>query len=135
MSFVGTNDAPMMFGIGLLKSLLKFIPAKWKVREEVKAQGEGQLALGQSSLDYWERLGWPPQAARYLATAFTFGVRENIAAVMEKAQQLSDSSDFGQHFANRVLEDPSVRRPYIRGFQIHHRRRTTRPPRPNPSLM
>lgn len=103
----------MSLGVGLLKSLIKFIPAKWKIREEVKAQGEGQLALGESSLDYWARLGWPPQAARYLATAFTFGVRENVAAVLEKAQQLSDSADFGERFANRMLEDPSVAGPAL----------------------
>ncbi len=73
----------------MLKHLLGFIPAKWKLREEVKARGEGNLALGEQSLKFWvHRLGWSPAAARYLATAFAFGIRENVAAVLEKAQQL-----------------------------------------------
>ena len=91
-------------GVDLLKSLLSFIPAKWRVREEVKAKGEGQLALARESLDFWGRMGWSPEAARYLATAFAFGVKENVAAVLEKAQELSDTPDFrarvheaGQH--------------------------------------
>ena len=93
----------------MIKPLLKFIPAKWKVREEVKAKGEGQLALGENSLLFWEeRLGWSPEAARYLATAFAFGVRENIAAVLERAQQLSESPNFEERFVNRSYEDPSV---------------------------
>ena len=49
-------------GVGVLKHLLGFIPAKWKLREEVKARGEGNLALGDQ---------WPPMVlhgARYLAT-------------------------------------------------------------------
>ena len=93
----------------MIKPLLKFIPAKWKVREEVKAKGEGQLALGENSLLFWEeRLGWSPEAARYLATAFAFGVRENIAAVLERAQQLSESPNFEKRFVNRSYEDSSV---------------------------
>ena len=93
----------------MLKRLLNFVPASWKIRQEVKATGEGQLALGDDSLLFFEqRLGWSPQAARYLATAFTFGVRENIAAVLEKAQQLSDSKDFEEKFVKRVLENPSI---------------------------
>ena len=93
----------------MLKRLLNFIPASWKIRQEVKATGEGQLALGDDSLLFFvQRLGWSPQAARYLATAFTFGVRENIAAVLEKAQLLSDSEDFEEQFVKRVLEDPSI---------------------------
>ena len=93
-----------------LSDLIKnFVPAKRKIREEVKAQGEGQLAVGAESLSYWqERLGWSPQAARYLATAFTFGVRENVAAVLEKAQELSDLDNFEAEFAKRVQIDPSV---------------------------
>ena len=93
----------------MIKSLLKFIPAKWKIREEVKAKGEGQLALGENSLLFFEqRLRWSSEAARYLATAFTFGVRENVAAVLEKAQQLSASEDFEEQFVKRVQEDSSV---------------------------
>ena len=96
-------------GIGVLNHLLGFIPAKWKLREEVKAHGEGQLALGGKSLEFWmHRLGWSPEAARYLATAFTFGIRENVAAVLEKAQQLSDSGGFEYEFMQRAEEDPSV---------------------------
>ena len=75
----------------------------------MKAKGEGQLALGENSLFFWEeRLGWSPEAARYLATAFAFGVRENIAAVLERAQQLSESPNFEERFVNRSHEDPSV---------------------------
>ena len=93
----------------MLKRLLNFIPASWKIRQEVKATGEGQLALGDGSLLFFEqRLGWSPHAARYLATAFTFGVHENIAAVLEKAQQLSDSEKFEERFVKHVLEDPSI---------------------------
>ena len=93
----------------MIKPLLRFVPAKWRVREEVKAKGEGQLALGQDSLTFWQqRLGWSPQAARYLATAFAFGVRENIASVLEVAQQLSDSQDFEEKFVKRLQENPSV---------------------------
>ena len=93
----------------MLKHLLEFIPAKWKLREEVKARGEGNLALGEQSLDFWaHRLGWSPPAARYLATAFTFGIRENAAAVLEKAQELSPSKDFEHQFMLRAEQDPSV---------------------------
>lgn len=92
-----------------MKSLLNFIPAKWKVRGEEKAKGEAQLALGGDSLAFWEqRLGWSPEAARYLATAFTFGVRENIATVLEKAQQLSDTEKFEEQLFKRLEEDPSI---------------------------
>ena len=98
--------------LSALSDLIKsFVPAKRKIVEEVKAQGEGQLAVGETSLSYWQdRLGWSPQAARYLASAFTFGVRENIAAVLEKAQVLSDSDSdsFETEFAKRVQIDPSV---------------------------
>ena len=93
----------------MLKQLLGFIPAKWKLREEVKARGEGSLALGEQSLEFWvHRLGWSPAAARYLATAFAFGIRENVAAVLEKAQQLSPSEDFDHQFMLRAEQDPSV---------------------------
>lgn len=93
----------------MLKRLLNFVPASWRIRQEVKATGEGQLALGDDSLLFFEqRLGWSHQAARYLATAFTFGVRENIASVLETAQRLSDSEDFEKNFVNRVLEDSSI---------------------------
>ena len=93
----------------MLKLLLGFIPAKRKLREEVKAKGEGRLALGEQSLEFWmHRLGWSPTAARYLATAFTFGIRENVAAVLEKAQQLSPSEDFEHKFMLRAEQDPSV---------------------------
>ena len=93
----------------MLKHLLGFIPAKWKLREEVKAKGEGKLALGEQSLGFWmHRLGWSPTAARYLATAFAFGIRENVAAVLEKAQQLSPAKDFEHHFMLRTERDPSV---------------------------
>ena len=92
----------------MLKSLLSFIPAKWRVREEVKAKGEGQLALARESLDFWGRMGWSPEAARYLATAFAFGVKENVAAVLEKAQELSDTPDFEREFMRRVSTDASV---------------------------
>ena len=96
-------------GITMMKSLLNFIPAKWKVRGEEKAKGEAQLALGGDSLAFWEqRLGWSSEAARYLATAFTFGVRENIATVLDKAQQLSGSEDFEEQFVKRLQEDPSI---------------------------
>ena len=93
----------------MIKSLLRFVPAKWRIREEAKAKGEVQLALADNSLAFWEqRLGWSSEAARYLATAFAFGVRENIAAVLEKAQQLSDSVEFEGQFVKRVSEDSSV---------------------------
>ena len=92
-----------------MKHLLGFVPAKWKLREEEKAKGEGRLALGEQSLDFWEhRLGWSPAAARYLATAFSFGIRENVAEVLEKAQQLSPSGDFEHQFMERAEQDPSV---------------------------
>lgn len=96
--------------LSALSDLIKsFVPAKRKIIEEVKAQGEGQLAVGENSLSYWQdRLGWSPQAARYLATAFTFGVIENVAAVLEKAQAFSDSDSFETEFAKRVQIDPSV---------------------------
>ena len=99
----------------VLSDLIKnFVPAKTKVREEVKAQGEGQLAIGENSLSYWqERLGWSPQAARYLATAFTFGVSENVAAVLERAQDLSDSDSFESEFTKRVGIDPSILGPTL----------------------
>ena len=54
------------------------------------------------------RLGWSEEAARYLATAFTFGVRENIAAVLEKAQELHQSEKFEDEFLQRVRDDPSI---------------------------
>ena len=93
----------------MLKHLLGFIPAKWKLREEVKARGEGNLAIGEQSLEFWvHRLGWSPAAARYLATAFAFGIRENVAAVLEKAQHLSPSEDFEHQFVLRAEQDPSV---------------------------
>ena len=93
----------------MLKQLLGFIPAKWKLREEVKARGEGHLAIAEQSLDFWvNRLGWSPAAARYLATAFAFGIRENVAAVLEKAEQLSPSEDFEHQFMLRAEQDPSV---------------------------
>ena len=96
--------------LSALSDLIKsFVPAKRKIIEEVKAQGEGQLAVGENSLSYWQdRLGWSPQAARYLATAFTFGVIENVAAVLEKAQAFSDSDSFETEFAKRVQIGPSV---------------------------
>ena len=51
----------------MLKHLIGFIPAKWKLREEVKARGEGKLALGGQSLEFWQhRLGWSPSAAEIL---------------------------------------------------------------------
>ena len=93
----------------MLKHLLGFIPAKWKLREEVKARGEGNLALGDQSLEFWQhRLGWSSTAARYLATAFAFGIRENVAAVLEKAQELSPSEDLEYLFMQRTQQDPSV---------------------------
>ena len=96
-------------GRTLISKLLSFIPKKWKVREEVKAQGEGQLAIGEGSLPYFsQRLGWSEEAARYLATAFTFGVKENVAAVLEKAQELHQSEEFEYEFLQRVREDPSI---------------------------
>lgn len=93
-----------------LSSLIKhFIPAKGEIREETKAQGEGQLALAETSFSYWQdRLGWSPLAARYLATAFSFGVRENAAAVLEKAQELSESENFEESFTTRVQQDQSI---------------------------
>lgn len=101
----------MVSGLNLLQW---FVPAKWKVRGEVKAQGEGQLAVGEESLAFWqERLGWSPAAARYLATAFTFGVRENVAGVLETAQRLSDADDFASKFANRLQDDLSVLGPAL----------------------
>ena len=96
-------------GFSFLSKILSFIPKKWKVREEVKAQGEGQLAIGEGSLPYFsQRLGWSEEAARYLATAFTFGVKENIAAVLERAQELHQTEKFEDDFLHRVREDPSV---------------------------
>ena len=93
----------------MLKYLLWFIPAKWKLREEVKAKGEGNLSLGHQSFEFWQhRLGWSPSAARYLATAFTFGIKENIAAVLEKAQELSPSEDFECKFMLRAEQNPSI---------------------------
>ena len=100
-----------MAGLNLLQW---FVPAKWKVRGEVKAQGEGQLALGSESLAFWqERLGWSPTASRYLATAFTFGARENVADVLETAQRLSEADDFASRFANRLQDDLSVLGPAL----------------------
>ena len=93
----------------MLKHLLRFVPAKWRLHEEVKAIGEGNLALGDQSFEFWQhRLGWSPTAARYLATAFAFGIRENVAAVLEKAQELSPSRDFERQFMLRTERDPSV---------------------------
>ena len=94
--------------VEFVKSMLSFFPRKRKVRGEVIAEREGQLAVGETSLQYWERLGWSPEGARYLATAFTFGVKENVAAVLEKAQQLSESQDFEAQFLSRVNENPSI---------------------------
>ena len=92
----------------------KFVPAKWKIRGEVTAQGEGQLALGEEALGFWqERLGWPPQAARYLATAFAFGVKENVAEVLANAQRLSEPKDFAQRFVDRAGDDLSVLGPAL----------------------
>ena len=93
----------------MFEGLVRFIPVKWKIRGEVKARGEGQLELGETSLTYWEdRLGWSSDSARYLATAFTFGVRENVAAVLEVAQRLDEQGDFEEHFVNRIQDDPSI---------------------------
>ncbi len=92
-----------------MKLLTNFIPAKLKVRGEARAKGEAQLALGEDSVAFFEqRLNWSPEAARYLATAFTFGVRENIATVLEKAQQLSDAARFEEQLFKRLEEDPSI---------------------------
>ena len=55
-----------------------------------------------------DRLGWSPAAARYLSTAFAFGIKDNVAAVLEKAQQLSPSKDFEYQFMLRAAKDPSV---------------------------
>ena len=100
----------MESALSALSDLIKsFVPAKPKIIGEAKAQGEGQLAVGENSLSYWQdRLGWPPQAARYLSTAFTFGVREIVAAVLEKARAFSDLDSFETEFAKRVQIDPSV---------------------------
>ena len=92
--------------LGLVKH---FVPAKKRVREEVKAEGEGHLALGENSLQYWqERLGWSGEAARYLASAVALGIRENVAAVLDKAQQLHGSGDFEEEFTKRLIEDISI---------------------------
>lgn len=100
----------MAFGISILiKQVTSFIPKSWKVREEVKAQGEGQLALADSSVDFrQQRMGWGPEASRYLATAFAFGIRENAAAVLEAAEKISREQDFGDRFLRRAIEDPSI---------------------------
>ena len=58
---------------------------------------------------FWqERMGWSPEAARYLATAFAFGIRENAASVLEKAQEFSRADDFGRQFLRRAQEDASI---------------------------
>ena len=93
----------------VIKQVAEFIPKKWKVREETKAQGEGQLAVAEGSVRFWqERMGWSPEAARYLATAFAFGIRENAASVLEKAQEFSRADDFGRQFLRRAQEDASI---------------------------
>ena len=93
----------------MIKSILSFVPAKWRVRGETKAVGEAHLALGEESLLFWqERLGWSPESAKYLATAFAFGVRDNVAEVLAKAQELSASGSFEDQFGDRVRDDPSI---------------------------
>ena len=101
--------------MGKLVGLVKhFVPAKKRVREEVKAKGEGQLALGENSLQLWrERLGWSEDSARYLASAVALGIRENVAAVLDKAQRLHDSGDFEGEFTKRLIKDPTVIGPVI----------------------
>ena len=86
-----------------------FIPAKWKIREEVKAHGEGKLTLSETALTvFQDRLKWSSQSARYLATALAFGIQENAIAVLEKAQELSESENFEEELAKRMLSDQSV---------------------------
>ena len=93
----------------VIKQIAGFIPKKWKVREETKAQGEAQLAVAAGSVRFWqERMGWSPEAARYLATAFAFGIRENAASVLGKAQELSLADDFSHQFLRRAEEDASI---------------------------
>lgn len=89
--------------------LLKFIPAKRKVRGEVIAKGEAHLQLAESSLTVLEqRLGWSPGASRFLATAFAFQATDGLLSVMEKAQEIHGSETFEQEFTRRAEEDPSI---------------------------
>ena len=89
--------------------LLKFVPAKVKVRGETVARGEGQLELAEKAFTIFEeRLGWSNIHSRYLATAIAFGVQENLVAVLQEAQQHSESEDFEQEFVDRAEMDPSV---------------------------
>ena len=93
----------------MIKGLLEFLPKKRKVRGEVIAKGEGQLASAESSLRiFQERLGWSPQSARYLATAFAFSATDNSAAVLAEAQRISQSESFEDALIGRLEEDPSV---------------------------
>ena len=75
----------------VIKQIAGFVPKTWKVREETKAQGEAQLAVAEGSVRFWqERMGWSPEAARYLATAFAFGIqRKRGIGVRESARTLS----------------------------------------------
>ena len=93
----------------LLKNLMRFFPAKRRVRGETIAKGEGQLQLSEKSVDYWgQRLGWSPGASRFLATAFAFQPIENIASVLEGAQRIHDTENFEEDFVKRAEENPSI---------------------------
>lgn len=86
-----------------------YIPATWRTKAETKAQSIGQLAAGEASVDYWERrFGWSTEVARFLGTAVALGIRENAEAVLLKAQEMSESEQFGEEFAKRVQRDPSI---------------------------
>ena len=106
----------------VIKQIAGFVPKTWKVREETKAQGEAQLAVAEGSVRFWqERMGWSPEAARYLATAFAFGIRENVASVLEKAQELSLADDFSHQFLRRAEEDASIIAIYARVRPVQRR--------------
>lgn len=96
-----------------------FVAAKRRVRGEVIAEGEGRLQLAEASLSVLEeRLGWSPDAARILATAFAFQTTDGLLSVIEMAQEKHGAETFEEEFIKRVQEDPSIIGPTLQASKF-----------------
>ena len=82
-------------------------------QRQTEVEGNARLALAVSSVEALERLGWDPDSVRYLATAFALNVTENLAAVLERAQQIFESSNFEKEFVTHISKDSSVLGPAL----------------------
>ena len=91
----------------------RYVPATWKIRKEKEANVKTHIELAERSFAFWKKLGWKPASARYLATALALGITENGTAVLEKAQEISESPNFEDDLLNRIREDPSILGPAL----------------------